>query len=195
MVLNLDDWQAITDVGDAAIMLPVAAVVITWLALGRAWKAALLCGAVVVGGMGLVMVSKLGYVVWGLGLPRFNFFVISGHAMLATLVLMLTSHFLAGKAPRAVRWPVVLLAMCTGALVALSRVMVKAHPMSEVVVGFVLGALLGLLIIRCATAIRPSRLLPWHLGVALLPVVMLTYGQQMPSNRLIIELARKIVAL
>jgi membrane-associated phospholipid phosphatase len=195
MILNTAQWQSITDVGDAAVMLPVAVVLIVWLAAGRAWKLAALNCVVLGIGLGLVTLTKVTYVAWGFGFPKLPLFVISGHAMLATMVLMAASYYLLAR--RALEWRLgaVFVAFCVGGLVAASRVMVNAHPFPEALVGFMLGAALGAMLVRAAIAARPPTQTPAYLFICLIAVFAISYGQQAPSNRLILDIARKAATL
>ena len=137
-------WHLLTRLGEAQILLPAAALAV--LALVRqpqgrtlaAWWLAALAAAVA-----LTTASKLAFIGWGLGWPALDFTGISGHSMFAAAVYPLLLGTLAPRSPRSLP----ALALGLGALLALligmSRVVVQAHSVSEVVAGLLLGGAVG----------------------------------------------------
>lgn len=162
-------WPVVTHLGSAGLMLPVAALTTLglWLAGRRAavavWLAALGAGAA------LVLASKLAFMGWGIGSVALDFTGISGHSMLATAILPVwLAWLLAGRVQRFAT-PVLLLGLLIGAQVALSRVLLGAHSISEALAGWLLGALVALAAWRAlAGPLRGSR---WSL-LALLPLAL-----------------------
>ncbi len=162
-------WPIVTHLGSAGLMLPVAALTTLglWLAGRRAtvavWLAALGAGAA------LVLASKLAFMGWGIGSAALDFTGISGHSMLATSILPVwLAWLLAGRTQRFAA-PGLLLGLLVGALVALSRVLLGAHSISEALAGWLLGALVALAAWRAlAGPLRGSR---WSL-LALLPLAL-----------------------
>ena len=101
--------------------------------LGLGWMALLALA------VGITTASKLAFIGWGLGWAAINFTGVSGHAMFASAiypVLMLT--LVPGGSRR--RWQGALGLGCTLALlVAISRIEVGAHSLSEVLAGLLVG--------------------------------------------------------
>lgn len=169
-------WSAVTQLGDATLLLPAALVLALWLALARqgplalAW--ALSFGTAVV----LVLASKLAFMGWGLGSVALDFTGISGHATLATAVFTLGAWLLAaGRSQRTRSWAIAG-GLCVGLVVAISRVLLLAHSVSEVVAGWLLGALAAWLPIAWAGRGTPrlrQRWVPWVLvgALGLLPQI------------------------
>lgn len=128
-------WLWITRLGEAQVLLPLAAAAAAWLGwqgqrrLAWRWMASLAAAIL------LTTVSKLAFIGWGLGSASWDFTGVSGHAMFAAATLPL----LAWTALRGHRlaWA---LGVFAAALVACSRVEVGAHSVSEAVVGFALGS-------------------------------------------------------
>ncbi len=136
----LSFWRLLTRLGEAQILLPVAAMSILSLvhqrqgqALAGRWLATLAAAVV------LTTASKVAFIGWGIGWSALDFTGISGHAMFAAAVYPLLLATLAPATSRVAPW----LAMAAGAalalLVGVSRVTVHAHSWSEVVAGLTLG--------------------------------------------------------
>jgi membrane-associated phospholipid phosphatase len=144
-------WLLITRFGEAQNLLPAALWVC--LALVRAEATRPLAYRWL---LGLTLVSlldtasKVAFIGWGWGLERWNFTGFSGHAMFSAAIYPLLMATLA--ASRAPGWRQVGLGagFALAALVAVSRVMVDAHSVSEVVLGLLLGSALTLLTILSA---------------------------------------------
>ncbi len=168
-------WHLFTRLGEAQLLLPAAAVVVGLLLreptaatgpdprrLALQWLLRLAAAAA------LTTASKLAFIGWGLGSAALDFTGVSGHTALAAAVYPL---LLAAAVPAA--WP---LARQAGALagvalalaVGLSRLMVDAHSVSEVLTGVLVGGWAG------ALAFRLRRLQP-HFGVWLAPLVGLWF--------------------
>ena len=78
-------WSEISNIGDAALTLPIALTCAAWLALTD-WRLAARWGVLLAAGMGVVGATKILYAGCGIELARFDFRVISGHTMLSTSV-------------------------------------------------------------------------------------------------------------
>lgn len=135
-------WQAVTRLGEAQILLPVMLAVAIWLAWRqRARRAAGAWVASTVAAASLTTASKLAFLGHGIGWPALDFTGFSGHAMFAAAVLPPLLQSVAGVAPRngVAGWAWVA-GYVLALLVAISRVAVSAHSVSEVIGGFALGA-------------------------------------------------------
>jgi membrane-associated phospholipid phosphatase len=136
----------LTRFGEAGIVLPVAAALTLWLIVATrsarpasSWLAPL--GVAVL----VTTASKVAFLGWGVGIAALDFTGFSGHAMFAAaiypmLVHALTAHWHDEERRRDAR-----LALCAAyafaALIAVSRVRIGAHSVSEAAAGFALGAL------------------------------------------------------
>lgn len=134
-------WHVITRLGEAQLLVPAA----LWACLallnqpdsrlvGVRWLQALVVAA------GLTLLSKIAFIGWGLGSATFNFTGISGHAMFAAAIYPLLTATLIGRLPAPWQRATVVLSFVLVLLVGVSRVMVMAHSVSEVVAGFVVGS-------------------------------------------------------
>jgi membrane-associated phospholipid phosphatase len=83
--------------------------------------------------------SKVAFIGWGIGWPELNFTGISGHAMFAAAVYPLLLGTLASHTPRAGRQLAMAAGCALALLVGVSRVVVGAHSVFEVLTGLMVG--------------------------------------------------------
>ena len=134
-------WHLLTRLGEAQILLP-AALLLAWVLVRRLdarplalrWLA--LLGAAVL----VTTATKVAFIGWGIGWAELNFTGISGHAMLAASVYPLLLGALASRAPRAGRQFAVAAGCALALLVGMSRLVLGAHSLSEVLAGLLLGS-------------------------------------------------------
>lgn len=184
-------WPGMTRLGESLLLLPLALALAGWLlwrepsARPSVWRWLLLLGAAA----GLTALSKLAFMGWGIGSARWDFTGISGHAMGAAAVLPVLARALAGERPRWQTRTAVLLGYALALLVAVSRLQVQAHSVSEVVAGLLVGGCASLL----ALAAWPGCRLPVWLW--LLPLGVLLGAPHVPPSPVhgaLIETALKL---
>lgn len=139
-----DSWAAVTSLGDSALLLPLMGWTGLCLLLSRddrplgvRWvAAAAVCG-------GVVALSKLLFMAWGVGsgLPGLDYTGFSGHTALSLLTWPALAALLARRARPWLRASVIGIGLLIGGAVAFSRLALKAHSVSEVVLGAVLALL------------------------------------------------------
>jgi hypothetical protein len=151
-------WYSITSLGSAGLTLPLAIAIALWLALGYSWRMAagwlLLLGAAI----GVVTVTKLAFLGWGVGVRELDFTGVSGHAMLSTAVYPVALFLMLLPARPALRLVGVLIGLAAGIAVGLSRVVLDAHSPSEAITGCIVGALTALMFVRWSWDAEPGRL-------------------------------------
>ncbi|CAH2902644.1 MULTISPECIES: phosphatase PAP2 family protein [Paraburkholderia] len=176
-------WTVFTNIGDAAVTLPVAAVCACWIALFNV-KLAFRWIVMLSAGIAIVGASKIFYAGWGISFPASHFRVISGHAMLSTCVWMvaLALQLKWWRLPPSLG---IAAGMGIGALTGVSRLMDLSHTLPEVIAGWILGAIVGLMFLRKALSEQSERARPAWLAASLLFVCALAYGHQAPLQRLI----------
>jgi membrane-associated phospholipid phosphatase len=165
-------WHLVTRLGEAEILLPVAALTAAALSLRSqqrrlavAWMLVLAVAATI------TTASKLAFIGWGIGWAAINFTGFSGHTMFASAVYpMLLVVWWTGIMQRGARGAL-LLGCALALLVGVSRIAVGAHSWSEVVAGWMLGGCASLVLFAwCDTAtlvlrpMVPAILLVW-LGI------------------------------
>ncbi|KVE99659.1 phosphatase PAP2 family protein [Burkholderia vietnamiensis] len=176
-------WSEISNIGDAALTLPVALTCAVWLALSD-WRLAVRWVALLAAGMSVVGATKILYAGCGIEIPQFDFRVISGHTMLSTSVwtvalATLWQGFRAGKAPG------VAAGLAVGAVTAIARVLDHSHTVPEVVAGWLLGAAVALAFLRAYGDAQPRAFSPRIAAVSLLLVSGIAYGHRAPFQQMI----------
>jgi len=133
-------WTAFTWLGDSGLLLPVAALITLWLAASRrTWPTALLWLVLFGAGSMAVLVSKLAFIGWGIGIASLDFTGFSGHSALAASVWPVVLWLLASRAPHWTRVSLVCLGALLAAGIGVSRLVLDAHSPSEVIAGLALG--------------------------------------------------------
>lgn len=136
MDLGSSIWQSLTTLGEVGFALALAPILLLAVHPPRArllpWLRALCIGAL------LVLATKLAYMGWHIGVPAIAFTGISGHAYLAAALLPFWLALL--LPPR----HGLVLGLALAAAVAVSRVALGAHSMSEAALGWLLGSVVSL---------------------------------------------------
>ena len=132
-------WNTVSFTADMSVLGPAGVAIAVWLLVSRQWRLVLGWSLWYGGGMLLVVLSKLAFIGWGLGSAEFDFTGFSGHAMRAGAVFPVLMYVVLQRAPRSWRLAGVLFGVAYAVLVAISRVVVQAHSVSEAVSGCVLG--------------------------------------------------------
>jgi membrane-associated phospholipid phosphatase len=149
---TLAAWQLFTRLGEAQLMLPAAALVV-WLLLREPTESGhrqlvlrwLLRGAAAAA---VTTASKLAFIGWGLGSAALDFTGVSGHTTFATAVYPLLLAALVPAARPLARQAGALAGLALALAVGLSRLMVDAHSVSEVLAGVLVGGWAGSLAFR-----------------------------------------------
>ncbi|WP_287877816.1 phosphatase PAP2 family protein [Aquitalea sp.] len=166
-------WNRFTNLGDLAVMLPLAMGIAIWL-LAQKKFASGLHWLLAFGSAGLlVAISKIAFIGWGIGNRDFDFTGISGHTMLATATLPVLLYLLTQAfSPR---WShlAALVGILMAAGIGYSRLVIQAHSLSEVVTGFLCGALASTSFIRHGNDTYSKAA-----GMVLLGLFFLITGQQ-----------------
>lgn len=178
-------WNAISNVGDAALTLPLAMACAVWLrlsdpTLARRWVFLLSIGAALVGA------TKILYAGCGISISAIGFRVISGHTMLATSVWTVVLALVFQTAGASI-WKASGVGLIIGALTAMARVLDHAHAVSEVLAGWTVGATVGILFIGTLGRGRTKLFRPLAAAGTLFLITSLAYGHHAPIQRLIDE--------
>ncbi|MGK5011247.1 phosphatase PAP2 family protein [Janthinobacterium sp. MDB2-8] len=137
-------WNGISFAADMSVMGPAGVAIALWLLVSRQWRLVLSWSLWYGGGLALVVLSKLAFMSWGVGSSALDFTGFSGHAMRAGAVFPVLMYVLLQRAEPRWRHAGVLVGVAFAVLVAISRVVVQAHSVSEAVSGCVLGLALAL---------------------------------------------------
>lgn len=190
--LPLHLWYSITSLGGAGMTLPLAFAIALWLAVGYTWRMAagwlLLLGAAI----GVVTVTKLAFLGWGVGVRELDFTGVSGHAMLSTAVYPVALFLMLLPTRPAIRLIGVVLGLAAGIAVGLSRVVLSAHSPSEAVTGCLVGALAALMFVRIAWTAEPGRLSALPVAISMLVLAVSMHGVHVPTQRWVTHIALKV---
>lgn len=138
-------WYAITRLGEAGIALPVALALGVWLLISaRSVRLASSWFVPLALAVGLTTISKVAFLGWGIGIASIDFTGFSGHAMFAAAVYPMLAyamtHHLRERSHPGAHALGLIASYGLAALIAVSRVKIGAHSVSEAAAGFALGA-------------------------------------------------------
>ncbi|MFS2002936.1 phosphatase PAP2 family protein [Duganella sp. CT11-25] len=165
-------WHGLGVLGSLAVTGPIGLAIAIWLLAGKSWRLTLTWSLLFGVGMALVVATKIAFIGWGVGVESVAFAGISGHAMRAAAVFPVALYLLVYGASRPVR----LAALAAGGgltvLIAISRVKINAHSVSEVVTGCLLGFTVAAAFIWYARSGR-ELVLSRVLGLLCLPALLI----------------------
>jgi membrane-associated phospholipid phosphatase len=185
-------WTELTRLGESGFLLPLGFLLWIWLMVAGCYRASFIWAASFGLAIALVVVSKIAFLGWGVGIHALNFTGFSGHTMLATALFPAFAFVMTPKTRPRLRIILVGVAFIFAALIAVSRVVLDAHSVSEVVTGFVLGGAAALALIAFAP-LTPRAILPvWLVLIAVILSGALSLGHRVPSHQIIVTLALRI---
>lgn len=185
-------WFALTGFGGVAVTIPVALAIAAWLAAGMRLRAAAeWLGVLAIAG-GITVATKIAFLGWGVGIRPIDFTGVSGHAVLSTLVFPVMLGVVLVNAPIVYRRMGFLAGLSFGFAIGASRVALRAHSVSEIIAGCVLGALIACFFIsRLEARPAPSEPTPHPLLVTLSMVALIgsLHGLHVPTQRWVTSIA------
>lgn len=184
--------QTITDFGDSALLLPASCVLLVYFCATQEGNTAAAFAAGIALSAGITALLKVSLHACGPELPALGLHSPSGHAALSTTFYGCAALLLAeGRRP----WQRRIIGLAATALllaIAISRLMLHAHTLPEVLAGTAIG-LVGLLVFGARGRLVPvigtqARLL--LAGLAM--VAILTHGQHINAEAAVVRLARQL---
>jgi membrane-associated phospholipid phosphatase len=185
-------WNAISNIGDAAVTLPIAAVCAIWL-MRSDWRLAGRWILFLAAGMVLVGITKILYFGCGVGIPAIEFRVISGHTTLSTAIWTVALALLFRCKGGSARVGATL-GLLIGALTAVARVFDNAHTISEVISGWLLGAAIATLFIRAFERSGARLFFPYMAPLSLMLIATVAYGHHAPFQKMIEDYSHGVCA-
>lgn len=182
-------WQCFSVLGSMSVMASAGLAISVWLAAAGAWGLVLRWCWLFAGGMALVVLSKLAFIGWGIGLSSIGFTGFSGHAMRAAAVLPVAGFLVFKHAGAPARQGGVLAGVLLALLVSVARVAVHAHTPSEAISGCALGFAVAFAFIDQA---RPVREFVLNRALVALGIVALLWTPQfeaVPTEKWLTRLA------
>lgn len=182
-------WSLLSLAGSMAVMGPAGVFVGAWLALGKHMRLArnwvLLFGA----GMAVVVLTKLAFMGWGVGIASISFAGFSGHAMRASAVLPVLFYLLFKHLRPSMLGFGVALGALLAVLITISRLELGMHPLSEAAGGSLLGFAIAWIFIRQAQKMKEFTIPPVLIGLGLCGLLVAPHVEPVPTEELISRVA------
>jgi hypothetical protein len=167
--------------GDATLLIPVAAAIALFLALNRAWRLSLRWTVSFGAGLTLVIVSKIAFIGWGFGIEALDYKAVSGHAMLTAAVLPTMFHIILWKQRNTMRHAGVAVGFAMAALVSGLLVRFGFHSWAEAIAGSALGASISVPFLRAAAvACQSVRVRPWTITASATMLLLMQHVTALP---------------
>lgn len=147
-------WHALSVAGSLAVTGPIGVAIFVWLMAGKSWRLTLTWALLFGVGMALVVVTKMAFMGWGIGVESVEFAGFSGHAMRAAAVYPVAFFLAFRSSGNNVRYLATAFGVVFAILIAISRVPVLAHSVSESVTGCILGLMISAAFIWYASGER-----------------------------------------
>lgn len=190
-------WKTLTYFGDSMLLIPTAVII----ALVMPWKSdnrravwywlLVFCLA-----GGIVSLSKIAFMGFGLGSVRFNFTGFSGHSAMSATLWPVMLWLLSGRLAPLWRKLALGVGYLIPLLVGFSRLVLNAHSTSEVVSGLVLGFTLSTAFLVSQRRSQLKGFSVAQLGVALLvPLLLLTQGRIATTQHFLERISAQIAGL
>ncbi|MBO9535894.1 phosphatase PAP2 family protein [Herbaspirillum sp.] len=190
-------WTFITFFGDSNFTLPGAALLFLWLVCNSRWQQALRWGWWFGLAMLLVAVSKILFMAWNIAPPLLNFTGISGHSASAAMLYLGMALLLSQEHGAGRRLFYLSLAALLVVAIAMSRLILGAHSMSEVIAGVGIGAFAVFLFNASLASPDPQPdTAPMKgkslMAASLLLLLLLTDGRPAPTQTILEEIAQAL---
>nr|WP_057924040.1 phosphatase PAP2 family protein [Burkholderia ambifaria] len=185
-------WITITAFGGAGLTLPLAITIAVWLALGYSLQRAAAWLGVLAAAIGVVTLTKIAFLGWGIGIRSWDFTGFSGHAMLSTSVYPVAIFLALIRTRTPVRIAGIALGLAAGIAVGVSRVALDAHSPSESITGCIVGAIAALAFIAGSWHAVPHR---WSVPAVVASLALVTvalHGITVPSHRWVTKVALEL---
>jgi membrane-associated phospholipid phosphatase len=183
-------WTKITHFGDVTIMTLAALAIAGWLVAEDEKRLALCWTLLFTAGMTVVVLTKMAFIGWGIGIPALDFTGFSGHATRVAAVIPVLAYLLLERARRPLRIAGVLLGYGIALVLGVSRVIVHAHSPSEVVAGLLLGGMMSASFLLIAGAKQRPVLTPLRIAVMLLVLLPAPYVRPAPTQQWLTDVTR-----
>lgn len=166
-------WILFTKLADTTVLMPLAFALAGWLAYVKRWRAAVYWLFLFCAGLGVVAASKVAYVGWGIGVASIDFKGFSGHAMRATAVMPVLSYLLLQTRKTSAILVTLSAAFGFSIAIAISRLVLHEHSMSEVIGGLILGGAIG---VGFLASNQARRIMPLNKGIVALLIFIAIPG-------------------
>jgi len=176
-------WTQITRFGDITIMSVLALAIAVGLLLEGEKRLALWWSLLFIVSNGIVVLTKIAFIGWGIGIHAIHFGGFSGHAVRVATVVPVLLYLILQKAAPPVRTAGVAVGYALSVVLAVSRLAVHTHSVSEVVAGWLLGALGSIIFIGIAGPLQKQVFNSTRLAVILLALLPAPYVRPAPTQQ------------
>jgi membrane-associated phospholipid phosphatase len=178
-------WRFLTDFGDSAITAPVSLLTFVYLIIIGRKRLAIGWGIAILGCASAIGVLKILFAPCGQRLAFVALASPSGHAAMTTVVYGSLTMLIGSSLPRPFRMTLDLAAALLIAAIGVSRLVLGAHDVAEVIVGLVVG-LAALAGFRRILLAQGAVVLPvgWLAGTAVV-VIAVFHGTRWPTERVV----------
>ncbi len=179
----------ITDLGDAALLLPASLALALYLWVRGSARSAGSFAATILACVALTVLSKVGFRDCGVDAALLDLRSPSGHVALSTTFYFCAALLLTADAARPLRFIALAAATLLLALIAASRVALQAHTLLEVATGLLIGVccLAGFILGAPQPPVVKTR---WRLSIAVFAaLVVITHGQHLNAEELLQQIA------
>jgi membrane-associated phospholipid phosphatase len=135
-------WVAVSAMGESRLVLPAALIAMLFIAMMQRPPVMNWLWAFGMAG-GIVLVSKLAFLGWGIGWAAINFTGFSGHSMVSAAVYPVLGYAIGNRYSRRIAWILAGAGSLLALLIGVSRLELGAHSVSEVVLGLLIGGLVS----------------------------------------------------
>ncbi|WP_413725057.1 phosphatase PAP2 family protein [Sodalis sp. RH16] len=193
------NWHWLTFFGDTMLLLPCAVIIVALLLWKAETRRTSLQWLLLIGAAGaIVIVSKLAFLGWGIGSRAYDFTGFSGHSALSASIWPVLIWILASRASRRFRLAAVAFGYLLALAIGVSRVILHAHSVSEVIAGLALGFTIStsFLLMQYSRGTRIRHLSAGQLSaVLLLPLLLVMQGKKAPTQDLLERIALAIAPI
>ncbi len=182
-------WQTLSWLGDSRVLLPMAFVLIGAGVWHRQAWAGPWCSALVLTAL-TTLATKVAFLGWGLGIAWLDFTGFSGHAAMSAAVWPVACY-LAISSRRTGYWGAAV-GLLLAAFIAYSRLPLNAHSWSEIVGGWLIGAVASLstIIASCRSGLRIDA---WMLPIALaVGIGVLSIAPNIHTHQMVVKVAKSL---
>ncbi|MYM72732.1 phosphatase PAP2 family protein [Duganella sp. FT134W] len=175
-------WHWLSVIGSLAVTGPIGVAIVFWLLAGKSWRLTAIWLALFGVGMALVVITKMAFMGWGIGVQSVDFAGLSGHAMRAAAVYPVVGFLITRSSPQWARQLGTAAGVVLAVLIAMSRVYVHDHSSSEAITGCILGLLVAAAFIWYASG-EGHLALSRVLVVLCLPILLLApHAEPIPAE-------------
>ncbi|MBB3221364.1 phosphatase PAP2 family protein [Pseudoduganella umbonata] len=182
-------WNALSALGGMSVTGPLGIAVAVWLLAGRTWRLSLSWCLLFGIGMLLVVVTKVAWYGWGIGIPDWNFAGLSGHAMRSCAVYPVVFYLMFLKARPVSRHAALAAGVLLAVLISFSRLPVGAHSLSEVVLGGAVGLAVAAAFVVTARSEQPAVVGRILVALCVPLVLVMPFTKQVPAEQWVRQVA------